>query len=68
MKDFLPLTYELETAVSTHMLLEQIVEVQCMLANQTDDYGFKMTKSTVLRIANTPETEFLLQAELRAIS
>lgn len=26
-----------------------------------------MTNSTVLRIANTPETHFLLQPELRAI-
>ena len=26
-----------------------------------------MTDQTILKIANTPETEFLLQAELRAI-
>lgn len=27
-----------------------------------------MTKTTVLRIANTPQTEFLRQAELKAIN
>jgi hypothetical protein len=37
-----------------------------MLAKSTDDYGLPVTPS-LLRVANTPNTQFLLQAELRAI-
>jgi hypothetical protein len=37
-----------------------------MLAKSTD-YGLPMTDPSVLRVANTPETKFLIQAELRAI-
>ena len=29
--DFIPLTYEYSTALSAHKLLEQIVDIQCML-------------------------------------
>ena len=38
-----------------------------MLAKSTDDYGFAVTDESLLRVANTPNTQFLLQAELRAI-
>jgi hypothetical protein len=38
-----------------------------MLATSTDDYGLTVTDPSILRVANTPETEFLQQAELRAI-
>jgi hypothetical protein len=38
-----------------------------MLAKSTDDYGLTVTDPSLLRVANTPNTQFLLQAELRAI-
>ena len=37
-----------------------------MLAKSVD-YGLPMIDSSLLRVANTPDTEFLVQAELRAI-
>ena len=67
MKDLIPLTYDYPTALSTHLVLEQVIEIQCMLAKSTDDYGFAVTDESLLRVANTPNTQFLLQAELRAI-
>ena len=67
LKDFIPLTYNYKTALSTHPVLEQVVEIQCMLAKSTDDYGLGMTDQSLIRIAKTPHT-FLLQAELRAIN
>jgi hypothetical protein len=47
-------------------VLEQLIEIQCMLAKSTD-YGLKVTDPSLLRVANTPNTQFLLQPELRAI-
>jgi hypothetical protein len=67
LKDLIPLTYEYPTALSTHLVLEQVIEIQCMLAKSTDDYGLTLTDEFLLRVANTPNTQFLLQAELRAI-
>jgi hypothetical protein len=66
LNDFIPLTYKYSTALSTHKLLEQIVEVQCLLAISTD-YGLPMIDKSKLRVANTPGTHFLLQAELKAL-
>jgi hypothetical protein len=37
-----------------------------MLAKSTD-YGLPMIDRSLFRVANTPHTEFLLQAELKAI-
>jgi hypothetical protein len=37
-----------------------------MLSKSTD-YGLPMIDRSLLRVANTPHTEFLLQAELKAI-
>jgi hypothetical protein len=37
-----------------------------MLAKSTD-YGLPLIDHSLLKVANTPHTEFLLQAELRAI-
>jgi hypothetical protein len=37
-----------------------------MLAKSTD-YGLTLTDESLLRVANTPNTQFLMQAELRAI-
>ena len=48
-------------------MLEQVIEIKCMLAKSTDDYGLTLTDESLLRVANTPTTQFLLQAELRAI-
>jgi hypothetical protein len=66
LKDLLPLTYDYSTAMSTHLILEQVIEIQCLLAMSTDDYGLKVTDPSLLRIANAPTTQFLLQSELRA--
>jgi serine/threonine protein kinase len=67
LNDFLPLTYDYSTATSAHLILEQVVEIQCMLSKSTDDYGLAVTDPSLIRVANTPNTQFLLQAELRAI-
>jgi hypothetical protein len=62
----IPLTYRYQTANSAHKVLEQIVEVQFLLAISTD-YGLPLIDKSLLRVANTPNTHFLLQAELKAI-
>jgi hypothetical protein len=64
MNDFIPLTYVYSTAVSAHKVLEQIVEIQCMLAKSTD-YG--LSGDYMLRVAHTDEALFLVQAEIKAI-
>ncbi len=38
-----------------------------MLAKSTDDYGLTVTDPSILRVANTPNTQFLQQPELKAI-
>jgi hypothetical protein len=53
--------------MTAHLLLEQVIEIQCTLAKSTDDYGLTVTDPSLIRVANTPNTQFLLQAELRAI-
>jgi serine/threonine protein kinase len=68
LKDLVPLTYNYSTAMRAHMVLEQVIEIQCMLAKSTDDYGLTVTDPSLLRVANTStSTDFLLQSELRAI-
>jgi hypothetical protein len=67
LNDFLPLTYDYPTAMSAHLVLEQVIEIQCMLSKSTDDFGLTVTNPSLIRVANTPNTQFLLQAELRAI-
>jgi hypothetical protein len=66
MKDFIPLTYDYSTAPGAHKVLEQVVEIQCFLA-KSSDFGLPMITKSLLRIANTYETRFLVQAELKAI-
>jgi serine/threonine protein kinase len=67
LKDLVPLTYNYSTATtSTHLVLEQVIEIQCMLAKSTD-YGLTVTDPSLLRVANTPNTQFLMQSELRAM-
>jgi hypothetical protein len=59
MNDFIPLTFDFSTAPSAHQVLEQIVEIQCMLAKSTE-YGLPMIDESKLKVANTPDTHFLL--------
>ena len=59
MNDFIPLTFDFSTAPSAHQVLEQIVEIQCMLAKSTD-YGLPMIDESKLKIAKTPDTHFFL--------
>jgi MORN repeat len=66
LNDLIPLTYNYPTAKSAHLVLEQIVEIQCMLL-KTPEYGLTVSDPSLLRVANTPDTQFLLQPELRAI-
>jgi hypothetical protein len=66
LNDFIPLTKKYSTANSVHMLLEQIVEVQFLLAISTD-YGLPLIYKSLLKVANTTDTHFLLQAELKAL-
>ena len=61
------MTYDYSKAMAAHLVLEQVIEIQCTLAKSTDDLGFAVTDESLLRVANTPNTQFLLQAELRAI-
>ncbi len=65
-KDFIPLTFNYATAVTAHKVLEQIVEIQCTLAKSCD-YGLEMIDKSFLIVANTEDTDFLVQAELNAI-
>ncbi len=62
----LPLTYNHETSRSAHALLERIVTIECEKA-QVTSYGLKMKPGVELKIANTEEAAFLLQAELHSI-
>ena len=64
--DFIPLTKNYSTAHSAHKLLEQIVDIQCVLGISTD-YGLPMIDESNLRVAKIPDTYFLLQAEFKAI-
>ena len=47
-------------------MLEEVLEIQCMLSRSTD-YGIKESDLSVLKVADTLSSQFLLQAELRAI-
>jgi hypothetical protein len=67
MDEFMPLTFDYPTARSAHDVLEQIVEIQCTLA-KTSDYGLPTIDKSLLRVAITEDTEFLLQGELKAIN
>ena len=62
----MPLTFDYATARSAHNVLQQIVEIQCTLA-KSSDYGLPMIDKSLLRVAKTDDTEFLLQPELNAI-
>ena len=67
LNDFIPQTFNYPTAITANTVLEQIVDIQCGLAKLCD-YGLPMIDKSKLRIANTEDTVFLLQGELKAIS
>ena len=67
LNDFIPQTFNYPTAITAHKVLEQIVEIQCGLAKWCD-YGLPMIDKSLLRVAITEDTEFLLQSELKAIN
>ncbi len=52
--------------MSAHLVLEQVLEIQFLLAKSTD-YGLKVSDESLIKVANTPKSQFILQAELRAI-
>jgi hypothetical protein len=64
-EDLIPLTFNYQTSRSGHKLLEKIVEKRCEQAKMID-YGLAET-GAVVKLANTPETRWFLQAELKAI-
>jgi hypothetical protein len=66
LNDFVPLTFDYPTAMTAHLVLEQVIEIQCELAKSTD-FGLTVTDPSLIRVANTPNTQFLLQPELKAI-
>jgi hypothetical protein len=63
--DLIPLTRDYSTSASAHAILEKIIEIQCMLAKSVD-YGLEMS-TPQFNISNTPDTQFLVQAEIKAI-
>jgi len=68
MNDFIPLTYSYSTSEKAHMVLEKVIEIQWIIArNPFYNFAVPLDKS-VLRIANTEESEFLMQSELKAIN
>jgi hypothetical protein len=67
LNDLVPLTFDFSTAPSAHKVLEQIVEIQCMLAKSTD-YGLPIIDKKLLRVSNIPISNFFLQSELKAIN
>ena len=60
------LIFNNKTSLAAHLLLEQII-MRKIERIKNPDYGLTMKPKTVLKIANTPETENLLQSELLAI-
>lgn len=61
------LTFNYKTSFAAHLLLEQII-LRKLERIKKPDYGLTLQPDTILKIANNPETEFLLQPELLAIS
>jgi hypothetical protein len=64
-EDLIPLTFNYQTSRSGHKLLEKIVKKRCEQAKMID-YGLAET-GAVVKLANTPETRWFLQGELKAI-
>jgi hypothetical protein len=64
-EDLIPLTFNYQTSHSGHKLLGKIVEKRCEQA-KIIDHGLAET-GAVVKLANTPETRWFLQGELKAI-
>jgi hypothetical protein len=60
------LTFSYKTSGSAHKNLEKLVLIKCEQVKNID-YGLKKKRGTMLKIALTPDTLWLLQPELRAI-
>jgi hypothetical protein len=57
--DFYPLINDLSTASSAHKVLKEILGIQCMLSTTTE-YGLPMIDESLLRIADSSRTYFLV--------
>ena len=66
MEDFIELTKSYATSEQAHLFLEKVIEIQWIIV-RTPYYGLVVDKS-LLRIANTEESEFLAQSEQKAIN
>jgi len=64
-EDLIPLKFNYQTSRSGHKLLEKNMTKRCEQAKMRD-YGLAET-GAVIKLANTPETRWLLQGELKAI-
>jgi hypothetical protein len=60
------LTFSNKTSKAAHLLLEQII-LRKIERIKNPDYGLTLLPGTVLKVANSPDTKFLLQPELLAI-
>ena len=61
------LTKNYKTSWAAHLLLEKII-MRKLKRIQNPDYGLTLQPGTQLKIANTLDTEYLIQPELLAIS
>jgi hypothetical protein len=62
----LPFTYNYKTSRSAHKLLLNILLFECK-KGQVTNYGLTMKPGVELKIANSKNAAFLLQAELHSI-
>ncbi len=61
------LTKNYNTSWAAHLFLEQII-MRKLERILNPDYGLTLQPGTQLKIANTPDTQYLIQPELLAIS
>jgi hypothetical protein len=61
----IPFTFDFSTSGEAHKILGKIMQAKCENA-KTPNYGLEMKPDTILRIANTDLTRFLIQSELKA--
>ena len=61
----IPFTFDFSTSGEAHKILAKIMQARCENA-KTPNYGLEMKPETILRIANTDLTRFLIQSELKA--
>jgi hypothetical protein len=61
----IPFTVDFSTSGEAHKILAKIMQAKCENA-KTPNYGLEMKPDTILQIANTDLTRFLIQSELKA--